>query len=396
MASYYDLPRRILAVLALRRHAPLSRYRQRHAMRRRLEQAPQRPSFWKRLCAVLWPGEAPPPQEDLRSWLELPAAGQWQAVLQAWCLIPRHPAARKRRRKLIARFRQQASPLLCAAERRELPGWRYLGLWDGEHLTPLGTVVFGHAPPPPPPSPRPWRIVRDCLVLSFPARWLLLWRLEAFLEPRAPGVYPLDERALNRLPAEGSADCLWDVLAQGLGHSPPKALRARLERAQALHILPGLVLEFPNSEVLRRLRRDAPLRRRLEYLLSPCHALLAPRDRRSLETLLARRGIRLLEGAPPMKRKSRMQRPSPVPPLALPLPGEDLTAALEAAIRARQAVHILYRAPGPVSAPEWRHITPLLLETRGAHTYLSAYCHERRANRLFRLDRILPVPAPGP
>jgi len=52
----------------------------------------------------------------------------------------------------------------------------------------------------------------------------------------------------------------------------------------------------------------------------------------------------------------------------------------------QQAIDVLYRAPGYPT--ERRRITPLLIEQRGEHTYISAYCQTRRAQRTFRLDRI--------
>ncbi len=388
---YHDLPRHILAVLTLRRTPGLSPYLRRKALTCRLGTPPARPSFWKRLCAVLWPGHAPPAEEDLLPWLRLPPERQWESVLRAWSLIPRHPAARKRRRKLIARFQSDPAPPLSAAERRELPAWRYLGLWDGAALTPLGRIVCGHDPAPPSPEPpAPWEIRQDGdLFIPLPADWESLWQVERFLEPRSPGIYPLDRRALgSRLPPEGAAR-LWELLTRNLSQPPPSTLRARLEARHAIRILPGTVLAFPNARLLRRLRRTASLRKRLRRIISPRHVLVTPEERRRLEPLLARRGIWLQETAassasqPPRKWQTYH-------PQALPLPGEDLTAALQEAIVRQAAVEFRYRASDRDS-PEWRHVTPLLLEERGAHTYLTAYCHDRRANRLFRLDRILPA-----
>ncbi|RMD63036.1 MAG: WYL domain-containing protein [Planctomycetota bacterium] len=326
-------------------------------------------------------------------WLRLPPERQWQSVLYAWSLIPRHAAARKRRRKLIARFRKDPAPPLSAAERRELPAWRYLGLWDGNALTPLGRIVCGHDPAPPPPEPpAPWEIRQDdTLCVPLPADWESLWQVERFLEPRSPGIYPLDARALgSRLPPEGAAP-LWELLTRNLAQPPPSALRARLESRHAIHILPGVVLAFPDSHLLRRLRRTASLRKRLHRIISPRHVLVTPEERRQLEPLLARRGIWLRESAVPPSTVRPRRKWKTYHPLALPLPGEDLTTALQAAITRQSAVEFRYQASDR-DAPEWRHVTPLLLEQRGAHTYLTAYCHDRSANRLFRLDRILPAP----
>ena len=60
---------------------------------------------------------------------------------------------------------------------------------------------------------------------------------------------------------------------------------------------------------------------------------------------------------------------------------------LREAARGQEAVDILYQASGR-HAPEARRITPLLVEARAGRLYVLAYCHLRRANRTFRLDRI--------
>ena len=56
-------------------------------------------------------------------------------------------------------------------------------------------------------------------------------------------------------------------------------------------------------------------------------------------------------------------------------------------LRLQQALDILYHAPGGIR-PEPRRITPLLMEEHGGQVYVIDYCHTRRAQRTFRLDRI--------
>ncbi|MDR3577797.1 MAG: WYL domain-containing protein [Anaerolineaceae bacterium] len=70
-----------------------------------------------------------------------------------------------------------------------------------------------------------------------------------------------------------------------------------------------------------------------------------------------------------------------------PLPSEELVARLQKAVDQEQAINVLYQASGRPTA-EYRHLTPLLIEQRGERFYLIAYCHTRRANRTFRLDRL--------
>lgn len=65
---------------------------------------------------------------------------------------------------------------------------------------------------------------------------------------------------------------------------------------------------------------------------------------------------------------------------------EALRQALEAAIELQETVEILYQKTGAHQA-EVRRVTPLLIEERHRQLYLIAYCHNRRAQRTFRLDR---------
>ena len=69
------------------------------------------------------------------------------------------------------------------------------------------------------------------------------------------------------------------------------------------------------------------------------------------------------------------------------MPEAELIDYLEKAIRIQQPIDVMYQA-AERSHPEYRHITPYLLEQRGLRWYLIGYCHIRRANRTFRLDRM--------
>lgn len=70
-----------------------------------------------------------------------------------------------------------------------------------------------------------------------------------------------------------------------------------------------------------------------------------------------------------------------------PNPSPQLLETLQRAIASSEALDVLYHVPGRSTA-ESRHLTPLLIEQRGPRHYLIAYCHARRANRTFRLDRL--------
>jgi hypothetical protein len=94
----------------------------------------------------------------------------------------------------------------------------------------------------------------------------------------------------------------------------------------------------------------------------------------------ARRASRALAAlAPPMDWTPEIEPPLP--------PEEEVIAFLEAAVQKMEAVDVWYHVPRR-PAPELRHITPLLIEQRGLRWYVTAYCHDRRANRLFRIDRL--------
>ena len=80
------------------------------------------------------------------------------------------------------------------------------------------------------------------------------------------------------------------------------------------------------------------------------------------------------------------------PPGSIPQQRID---ALQQAIERGDTLRVWYRKTGQHAA-ECRRLTPLLIEQRGLCLYLIAYCHERRANRTFRLDRLLLETEEGP
>lgn len=100
----------------------------------------------------------------------------------------------------------------------------------------------------------------------------------------------------------------------------------------------------------------------------------------SLRAVAARKATAMLEIIKPLP----PWKPEEAPP---PLPPEELIAAIQGAIDREESIDVLYKASGK-HAPEYRHLTPLIVEPRGERYYLIAYCHTRRANRTFRLDRL--------
>jgi energy-coupling factor transporter ATP-binding protein EcfA2 len=77
--------------------------------------------------------------------------------------------------------------------------------------------------------------------------------------------------------------------------------------------------------------------------------------------------------------------------------GREVVSVLRAAFEDRLAVRIKYhRPPGE---PNWRTVTPLevgeLSYNQRGFNGLRAFCHDRQAERMFRLDRIVAVEIPG-
>jgi len=245
---------------------------------------------------------------------------------------------------------------------------------------------------------------------------------------------------------------LTDVLRRGLGAHPPDTLLSYLADVPGIRLVQGFVLEFSHPGDLKNLRRLPGLRRELDRLLSPHHVALDPWRGWSTLQRIHRRGLlsdqdlataKVLAGpssprvagfsqseqayllslvllaenisnviAPPpgiagklaagleaplraaaARKASRALahisplpawQPEDTPP---PPPNENLVQTLQEAIDRQESIDILYQASGK-HAPEYRHITPLLIESRGERSYLLAYCHQRRSNRTFRLDRL--------
>ncbi|HPH98136.1 MAG TPA: WYL domain-containing protein [Anaerolineaceae bacterium] len=84
----------------------------------------------------------------------------------------------------------------------------------------------------------------------------------------------------------------------------------------------------------------------------------------------------------------RLEAAPPPPANLSPEERARMLAVLQEAIRTQSPVDITYHTSGR-EKPETRHITPLMIEHANGHDYLLAYCHIRRDNRIFRLDRLV-------
>ncbi len=192
-------------------------------------------------------------------------------------------------------------------------------------------------------------------------------RLEHLLSPRAVALDPSDRTLLYRFEMMGLlADTSWHVSP---GKAPAKSLsfnEATPSQADRVY-LAGLIRA---AEALR-------------FPVSPPDGLL-----QQLEADLEEFAVRAIERqtqkivenlSPP-----RWAAPEPDFP---PHPPGALLETLREAILYEETLEVSYRGPGRPAA-EIRRLSPLAIEERGGRTYLLAYCHTRRGNRTFRLDRL--------
>lgn len=245
---------------------------------------------------------------------------------------------------------------------------------------------------------------------------------------------------------------LQEILRIGLGHSPSVELLDMLVENPNIQVTPGYLLEFDQPDTLKKLRQSSSWRRELSQIISPRHVILdlatgyplllrlfqsglisennfakvrslhpsgkkvhsdwSSSDRAYLVyLLLSNEGAqkqpspptgllsRLSEGVDPLLLAAAAHK-AETTPKELARPTEDLVenpepeqpdvallAAIQSAIDRGDSIDVLYRASGR-HIEEQRHLTPLILEQRGDRFYLIAYCHTRKANRTFRLDRL--------
>jgi len=349
-------------------------------------------SFWLALCRqahLLDENNPPRVSHFARQWLAMPPDAQALHLLDAWQNAPKNFAERRFRRKLL--WKLQYDQPLSNKDLRSINGLQALGLCQDAQLTAWGCLLIkGEGECPTPPAQQAWQVEDDHLVAPLPSQVCLLWDLEAFLRPSAPGRYPLTPQALLSAVNQGERNDLIALLERGTRAPLPPAMRARILEQPSLHILEGVVIAFSHPSDLQAARRNPGLRRCFEHILSPRHAFLSAKDAPAVLRMLARRGVQVsnAQGQFPEKR-THFSREIPIPQASLLQPLGEAVPILQLLERYRQhqlAVEILYRAPG--CPPEKRRITPLLIEQRGEYTYVQAYCQSRRAKRTFRLDRM--------
>lgn len=422
------------------------------------QRANHRLPFWRSLCqaaSLLDDGQFPYPTLLAEDWVSWPFLEQMACLADAWVRVPESEKHQHARVNLLHRMKHSLA--LTAVQKADLPGLQALAICEGDRLSPLGKVLFANACKRDweyMPS-EGWRIMGNQLLVPFPPNWKWVWELEKFIQPCAPGSYPLDTASLRLANQRGARDhkpSLRQILEQGVAEPLPDGLLQVLVDAPEIRIVQGVVLEFSHPEELRRLRQHSGMRHKMDGMLSPRHVVLNPWRGHQVLRQLHRRGYlseadlagvpmdrpltacspgffsksdrafllslillaeglqngftpppgliaRLTDGLDHALRASAARRATqalnqiqPLPPWEPeesppPIPDETLVTMLQAAIDRGEAVDVLYQASGR-HTPEYRHLSPLILETRGERFYLLAYCHSRRANRTFRLDRL--------
>ncbi len=346
--------------------------------------------FWLALCqqaAFLNPQGHP--TGFFHQWLCWPPEDQTRHLLQAWQAASHGRKNRMWRARLLRRL--QYGQVLQTTDSILLPGLQALGICCDNHLSLWGKVVLSLHPAPTLLWETPWYIEADRLFIPSPVNWSRLWKLETFLTPIAPFSYSLDDKALRQAAQRGKPEELIEVIEQGTAASLPGNLRARILGQPVLRLSSGLLLEFSSPAELRQLRRSPALRPYFERMLSPRHVSVDPSQAPRLLAMLARRGVYAFEGEQVgdgenhlRGKRTHFSQVELLQPLGAPVSLRDFIVQ---AIQLQQAFDMLYHAPSG-ERPEVRRITPLALEQRGGHTYVSAYCHTRKGNRLFRLDRM--------
>lgn len=413
-------------------------------------QSDLRLSFWVRICqsaALLDSSPSPYPTLLMEEWLCWPDQQKAGHLLAAWVTAPLQLQNQKLRKDMLDRLQNGIE--LSPAQRFQLSGLQALGFGEPGLALPERLKLEPQGGPPAGlwkidqgrliiPSPPDWRLV-----------WDLEKYLEPEDPGIYPLDARALQQAAQRGALDGTPN-LAETLARGLGQEPPVEVLRLIQQAPTIRVLPGVVLEFSHPKVLLKLRQGAAMRRDLAHLLSSRHVLLddvhaerilrrlvdqgllstrdlptggqfpaAPKQSRagvspSDQAYLLRlawfaRGMgwpadlppglleRLTQGAPQTLVRAAVRQAEaallkcrpPAPPEAKPAPrpAEALIQRIQKAIDLEESIQVLYQGSAAHS-PEPRCLTPLLIETRGTRVYLIAYCHTRRANRTFRLDRL--------
>jgi hypothetical protein len=343
-------------------------------------------SFWVSLCreaGLLERDKKLTVTRQARQWLSKAADEQALHLLDAWLNAPRNSKVRQFRKKIIWKLKYDLR--LTPKDRGALYGLEALGMVQGNQLTRWGKYfIQGEGKLPTPLPSRPCHIKDQQFIAALPGHTDLLWELEMFLRPSIPGCYPLAHCALALY--SGNPEQLITLLERGLQHEIPGQTKALILRQPSIRISDGMILEFSSPAELKELRRQPVLRKYMDEFLSPQRVLVSREKAGSLLEMLKRRGVYSddrRDETPIIKKRTHFSQKMILQPGGKTVPKLDL---LQKYLSLQQAIDILYRVPGYPA--EQRRITPLSIEQRGEHIYVVAFCQNRRAQRLFRLDRM--------
>jgi hypothetical protein len=318
------------------------------------------------------------------AWLKKLPEEQSISLIEAWQCAPKNKKARQFRKKLL--WKLQFDQHLTAKDIAALNGLDALGLTADRTITRWGRFfIKGEGKLISPKPATPCFIDGNQFIAHLPSHIDLLWKIELHLRPNSPGVYLLTKRSLHF--HNGDPHVLIQLLEEGLQEELPARTKAFLLKQPSVRVAEGIVLEFSSPAELAQLRRQPVLRKLFAEFLSSQRVLVSSQHAKALFELLKRRGVYLHpneEQVPPKRAKrTHFQQNQLLQPV-----GKSVSklALIEKYKQLGQALDMLYRVPG--CNPERRRITPLLIEQRGEHTYIIAYCQTRRGQRTFRLDRM--------
>ncbi len=409
-------------------------------------------------AVLLSEGAPPRPTLFVPDWLAMPITEQILHLLQAWIHAPKTPGLRSIRQRLPQRlltgepltpaYQKEITGLqalgLCADDGLTAFGQALFASTSATTapMPPKAWQLFEdelHVPYPP-----------DWVLL-----WGLETYLDP-IDPGIYSISEKTLRLAVQRGALDDDPGLIRILETGLDEPTPPGLIQKMEDRPVLKLLPGCVLEFSSPAELTALRASPAMRRDLAHRLSPRHVHLDPRLADRVLRRLQRRGLlasplplsvngeggrgegvrctkadrayllsialaadglelpisppaglleKLTTGLEISLRASAARRayaaikrvypdphwvPEEEPP---PMPEPELIGRIERAIKQEQSIDVRYQAHGR-AMPEHRRLSPLAVEQRGLRFYLIAYCHKRRANRTFRLDRMQWLNAP--
>jgi len=319
----------------------------------------------------------------VRAWLNKTSEEQTFHLIDAWQNAPKNLKARQFRKKLLWKLKYDKP--LALKDLSVINGLSALGLVSGEQLTAWGKFfIKGEGKLLTPKPFEPCKIHEDHFMAPLPQQIDLLWELEKYLSPMMPGKYPLTKHVLRFQSADPYL--LIELIEKGLQASIPEHTKAILLKQPSIRMAQGIMLEFSNPSDLQQLRRQPALRKYIDEFLSPQRVLVSSQNAKSLFQMLKRRGV-YLHGSEEQPKASPKRTHFPQNAMLKPV-GKNVPKLeiIEKYRQLQQALDILYSAPGYPA--EKRRITPLSIEKRGEHTYVIAYCQTRRAQRMFRLDRM--------